>query len=334
MEKEHQIPQQISSYQFRLVGDMTLKQFFQVAGGAVVSLLIYSSNLPGFIKWPFIVVSFLIGVGLAFFPIQDRPLEKWIILFVRSIYTPTLFVWRKQEQTPQFFQAETTLTPEPTISTEPTLPVAPVASTVPDAEVYQIPTHTYTPPPQQPPEEKEVQVTVPQVVAPTIDKSKEEPVAQDTSTESASAMSEPGSDYSSLSPILGQKSGVVQQAKFSDEAGPPLPSSKPNVIVGQVIDPLGKIVENAILEIRDSEGRPVRALKTNKLGHFMIVTPLINGTYEIVTEKDNLIFETVRFEARGEIIPPIAIWAKPDATKIEVPTIPGENIYQNSNNTQ
>jgi len=40
MEAEHPIPQQISAYQFRLVGDMTIKQFFQVAAGALIALLI------------------------------------------------------------------------------------------------------------------------------------------------------------------------------------------------------------------------------------------------------------------------------------------------------
>ena len=42
MEVEHPIPQQISAYHFRLVGDMTLKQFFQVAAGALISLVLFS----------------------------------------------------------------------------------------------------------------------------------------------------------------------------------------------------------------------------------------------------------------------------------------------------
>jgi hypothetical protein len=46
------------------------------------------------------------------------------------------------------------------------------------------------------------------------------------------------------------------------------------------------------------------------LGHFIIVTPLANGTYEIITEKEGINFEPVSFEAKGEIIPPMAINAK------------------------
>ena len=68
-----------------------------------------------------------------------------------------------------------------------------------------------------------------------------------------------------------------------------------------------KIIEGAILEIKDSNGRPVRALKSNKAGHFIIVTPLQNGKYEVTIEKDGFVFEPVSFDAKGEMIPAIAI---------------------------
>jgi hypothetical protein len=114
--------------------------------------------------------------------------------------------------------------------------------------------------------------------------------------------------------IVQQKEkGNVQEAKFSVGASPPMPPSQPNTISGQVMDADGKIVEAAILEITDVSGRPVRAVKTNKLGHFYVVTPLQNGTYEIETEKEGLEFDTVKFEATGSIIPPIAIRAKGNA---------------------
>src|SRR3990170_4811369 len=93
--EQHAIPQQISSYQFRLVGDMTLKQFFQLAGGALVGLLFYASPLHPLIKWPFILFFTLLGVALAFLPLHERPLEKWIVAFFRSIYSPTIFYWQK-----------------------------------------------------------------------------------------------------------------------------------------------------------------------------------------------------------------------------------------------
>jgi len=76
------------------------------------------------------------------------------------------------------------------------------------------------------------------------------------------------------------------------------------------MDKEGKIVEGAIMEIRDAQGNPVRALRTNPLGQFRIATPLPNGIYEIETEKEGLIFDLVKIALKGEIVQPIEIRAK------------------------
>ena len=95
--------------------------------------------------------------------------------------------------------------------------------------------------------------------------------------------------------------------EFSVDAAPPSPPIAINTITGQVMDSDRKIIEGAILEIKDSNGRPVRALKSNKAGHFIIVTPLQNGKYEVTIEKEGFKFEPVSFDAKGEMIPAIAI---------------------------
>ncbi|MEK7498180.1 MAG: hypothetical protein AAB656_04670, partial [Patescibacteria group bacterium] len=75
---------------------MTLKQFFQLAGGAIISLIIYSLPVHPIIKWPFIIFFSLLGAALAFLPFEERPLERWIIAFFRSVYSPTSFSWKKE----------------------------------------------------------------------------------------------------------------------------------------------------------------------------------------------------------------------------------------------
>jgi hypothetical protein len=110
-----------------------------------------------------------------------------------------------------------------------------------------------------------------------------------------------------LTPSINNQTVLPQ---FSPDAAPPSQATIPNTITGQVMDPDGKIVEGAILEIRDSMGRPVRAIRTNKAGHFITVTPLANADYELVIEKDGLIFDSFKFAVSGELIPPIAVRAK------------------------
>ena len=129
--EQHPIPQQISSYQFKLVGDMTLKQFFQLAGGVIVGLVFYSTPLHPLIKWPFIFVSVLLGVALAFLPFEERPLEKWIVVFFRSIYSPTLYSWKKTDKPPVFFTEDAQV---PAVQNVPTSQVKTSSSQLEESE--------------------------------------------------------------------------------------------------------------------------------------------------------------------------------------------------------
>jgi len=97
--EQHPVPRNISGFQFRLIGDMTLKQFGYLAGGALIGYLIYAVfPIPPLFKYPLIAVIVLGGVALAFLPIQDRPLDKWLIAFIKSITRPTQFLWQKYEE--------------------------------------------------------------------------------------------------------------------------------------------------------------------------------------------------------------------------------------------
>src|SRR3990172_3498557 len=132
VEEQHPIPQQISAFQFRLVGDMTLKQFVQLAGGAIVALLFYASGLPPIIKWPLIFFSFGGGAAVAFLPLEDRPLGKWIVSFFKSIYSPTVFKWQKLTVEPKYFAPETETAPAE-------VPSAAAVNTLPTAKLVQQP---------------------------------------------------------------------------------------------------------------------------------------------------------------------------------------------------
>ncbi len=356
--EQHPIPQQIASYQFKLVGDMTLKQFSQLAGGALISLLLYASPLHPFIKWPLIIVSFLFGVALAFLPIEDRPLSTWILIFFRSIYSPTYFVWNKAKKVPEYFS------PEGTESKPASLKIAEKKEAVQEllspvvkqteatdkleekeksfltkvsqnfiapnttVVISTTPLHSYvqpsvqpisqpiSPPPQPapqpsahetPPSEQYPVVNVPQTVISGTGRSGYTPPASaDTSGAAKSAGMTTGVSPLQYAKVSAQKTAASQ---FSKDVVPPLPSTREAIVVGQVIDSYGQIVEGAIVEIKDTESRPVRALRSNKLGHFMIATPLPVGEYVIQCEKDGYEFEPLKIRAENKIMEPIAIWA-------------------------
>ena len=321
LEQQHPIPQQISSYQFRLVGDMTLKQFFQVAGGALISLLIYASTLPGYIKWPAIIFFSLSGVALAFLPFEERPLQQWIFSFFKSVYSPTIYLWKKSEKPPVFFKEEAPVPEEKVVAPhgeaamEKYLESLPgrgteVSSKLEEAEksFFTRLSYLFKPTPKtveklspEPSAKKEVQAPPSFKPKMIVEEKPIRPVVPP----------QPQKVTTPVVPTLATRDQITgRAAQFSPDAAPPIPPDKPNTVTGQAMDAAGKIVEGAILEIKDVSGRPVRAVKTNKVGHFAIVTSLQNGRYEIITEKEGLDFDSVTFEATGVIIRPIAIKAK------------------------
>ena len=328
---QHPVPQHIASYEFRLIGDMTLKQFAQLAAGAILGLVIYALPLSSLIKWPLIIAFGFSGFAFAFLPINERPLSIWVIAFFKAVFSPTQFIWQKASQKPEMFdpiilqapinkqtkysadkeslnqylatlpygnnnktpldqQEESFLKeignlfqlahPSQTTSSVPyPQPVNPKPSIVQQPK----PAFSPTPPPRYQPQPDLPQ---PEKAAPI----KSEPVV--------------------LPQKIGRPRKPVAEAIINPALLIPTPPTRPNLIVGMVLDSEGKIIEGAILEIRDLQGIPVRALKTSKLGQFLIVTPLENGVYEIETEKEGFNFDIIKIEVKGQIIQPIEIRAK------------------------
>jgi hypothetical protein len=337
--EQHAIPQNVSSYQFKLVGDMTLKQFFQVAGGILAGIIFYSSPLMGIIKWPLAFLSVLLGVGLAFLPLEERPLEKWIFAFFRVIYAPTIFFWQKTSAPQKFFQDENPadMNPQQDAALKNYLSAANPASgasvNLEKAEQGFLSKiaglfsgmGSVAPTPQAAPTPNTVQEKPAEIKFPENNPTKIPSSATHLVIEEKPQVIVPQNQVTAnqVAPIIaGNEMISTKQAMFSVDAAPPNPPTQPNVVVGQVVDQDRKIVEGAIMEIRDSMGRPIRALRSNRVGHFITVTQLDNGHYEIITEKDGYEFAAVSFDANGNLIPPILVQGKRLGPMVEeVPVI-------------
>ncbi len=93
--EQHPVPQNVTTFQFRLIGDMTIKQFGYLAGGAILAYISYKLPLPFFFTWPMTIVFAIGGVGFAFVPVEERPMDIWVLSFIKSVYSPTQFVWAR-----------------------------------------------------------------------------------------------------------------------------------------------------------------------------------------------------------------------------------------------
>jgi len=402
--EQHPVPQDIKSFQFKLVGDMTLRQFAFLAGGLIIAYLAFILPLHFLIKWPIILLSSSLGIGCAFFPINERPLDQWIVAFFKAIFSPTQRVWRKTPQPlllslpsvskklePQKIikeekKLEKYLASLPTKKEEPleeekkflakiqpfltpgeekTLPaeeksfrpsVAP--QTIPLVQpVLKIQNHQAKPKvvplsqarirklgkpkpllrvvPEEPKQPKEIFEKTPEIT----EMAKEE-------IEKAKSLEEYKKEIERL---RAEKERLLKEALMKKEEArkakeaiarlkkqPPPPKKtppkppppkppvfepikkrvlpkivdQPNIINGVVADQKGNLLEGVIVIIKDKDGTPVRALKTNSLGQFATATPLPNGVYSIEAEKEGYKFDIIYQEIKGGVLPPLEIRAR------------------------
>lgn len=386
--QQHPVPQNVTAYEFHLIGNMTLKQFMELGGGIGVAVFIYATNLPEPIKWTLIVLSALGGVALAFLPFDGRPLDRMIMVFFKSVYSPTQYIWKKTADLPEYFKFKPrTKKALSMVDLEKqkvrknlgeyldTLPQKPVTNPIDNQEdqylfaiqqlfqtvpaaVNVAPSTTTISVPQPKPsmkihkltprlvEEKgpviEEQARIIEEVGQDIKPIKNEVQKKYVSMPQQEEIAIPGGHIISVEtsiPAVDEKvttaitevaeTGIApnlptptqnlpkmvgnmigQAATLNQNLPFPAPPQTPNTLVGMVLTSDGRIVENAIIEVRNQDGVPVRAIKTNKLGQFFSATQLNNGNYQIEVEKEGLEFGVVNLSLTGQKVSPLEIRAK------------------------
>ncbi len=307
MMEQHPIPQQISSYEFKLVGDMTLKQFLKAAGGILLAILINSTKIIVIVKWPLMLFFSGLGLLLAFVPFEDRPLETWITAFIKSIYSPTIFLYKKNNDNSwlEFKSDQTgaeTDDPDEAIETK-NLFVSAVKDTTAIKEEFIRERFRLKKKDNESEMVKEKNET---------EKTMEE-ISQDKTTtvegENEETKTTDWRDEKTNLNLKSEKLGATGKAVFGAIPMPNRPDI-PNIIVGMATNTEGKIIDGVIVEIQDDHGNPARVIKTNLLGQFKISTPLVNGRYLIIAEKEGYNFDRVNVDLSGKIVDPIRIIAR------------------------
>lgn len=433
--REHPIPQDVTGYKFHLVGDMTLKQFAELLVGVILALIFYKTNLPNLFRWPLTLGTAGLGFIIAFVPFEERPLDQWLLTFIKSLYSPTKFYWRRQTKIPDPFKYEATKqqeeqqaqvdltpakhqkikefmqsidqplhkkdewdrqfdqrvgtildtfsqvdTPELNIdlSTTDHDQVATAQKEQGEHEqhikqhvkqnqdagqnnlgenVGEVAKHGVKDDVQSEfnadkkhevkpdlkvrvrdlAEAKQVQGS--QIQASTQARVKaQQALAQQTQSQSKQTIikTESGSQQSASQTQAQQKpqghlstkqtrqtnpkqaatkqikqaqqtTAQASQASFNSNLPLPSPPTQPNSLTGMVITPQEELVAGALVEVKNSAGQVVRAVKTNSLGQFFITTPLSNDNYFIQVKKPGYNFTPQQLQLSGQIVKPIEI---------------------------
>lgn len=351
--REHPIPQDITGYKFHLVGSMTLKQFAEVLAGVVIAFVIFKSGLPGIIRWPFILLFAGTGVMAAFVPIEERPLDHWIISFFKVLFRPTKFFWKREPQIPDLFN----YTPQDRdASYGSDVDLAPARK----QKIYQYLQSIYQPsqeldafdldesnavsqllndfqntPTFVKPQKNQMEIKKPNLkvrVRRMKNFGKISSVGEDIQPSADITSTIPTQDLSSnlvetgFQKILKSNPNNIPQEtppklKTGEETQISLPSpplvdtpfpltgSTFNQIGGVVISATGELIEDALIEIKNTSGQTLTATSSNSLGQFLISGQLKNGSYTLEVKNTNYSFEPAVIELTGKMTEPVEIRA-------------------------
>ena len=390
LSKTHAVPQHIAAFEFKLIGDLTLKQFLFAGVGIAVAYAAWISNLSFLVKWSTIILAGGLGLGVAFFPIQDRTLDQWLLSFIAALFSPTQRVWRKEPLAPEYLREDysqfltsqvLSLTPlqgrrklkqylegvregESLSESDERefieklnfdLPVEGVTPTPPPPPIE--PPKVEPPPPIKPPPPK-VEGTIKvkrdlrplperKLPAPPFAKASEGPrptvkklvrevkkerrgiqELEKQNVELKNRLEQANRQLKSLTELkekfakderyrarlLEQEKEVHKLVKRQETTQKEISKIKgvkeekkvsPNLISGTVKDRQGKLLENLVIIIKDQDGDPVRALKTDRLGQFTIATPLENGSYTVEVSGRGESFGIMKVVIDGAVLPPL-----------------------------
>ncbi|KKS89410.1 MAG: hypothetical protein UV63_C0019G0038 [Microgenomates group bacterium GW2011_GWC1_43_11] len=104
----------------------------------------------------------------------------------------------------------------------------------------------------------------------------------------------------------------IMNPDVATRAGLPRLTTFPNVVTGIIKDYDNNLLPGVLVTVKDKDGVPLRALKTNKLGQFAASTQLSNGTYVVEVEdpRERFVFDRVQITVNGTIMPALQIIAK------------------------
>lgn len=106
--EQHPVPQHIASFEFKLFGNLTARQFITLIFPLSIAVLVYFSALPVLLRIPLTLTIGIFGLFIALVPVGGRSFDKWIIAFIKAVSAPTQRVWVKEKQIPQFLSIVTT----------------------------------------------------------------------------------------------------------------------------------------------------------------------------------------------------------------------------------
>ncbi len=93
--ERHPIPQNIMDVEFKLFGNLTIKQFGALFACFFIAFVVWLIQLPIIIGGPIIGFFVILGFMMAFGEVGGRPFRDIFFYFVLALFTPKRRIWKK-----------------------------------------------------------------------------------------------------------------------------------------------------------------------------------------------------------------------------------------------
>ena len=101
---QHPIPRQITTFEFKLIGFLTIKQFVYLVIFVGLGLAIYGLTPIPVLNIVLGLLTGSVGAAFAFIPVNDRPMEVWVRNLIKRLTSPTQYGFQKQNKPVGFLQ--------------------------------------------------------------------------------------------------------------------------------------------------------------------------------------------------------------------------------------
>lgn len=269
---QHPMPRQITTFEFKLIGFLTLKQFIYLAVFIPLGYLFYKLFPLPLLN---IFVGLLVGgagLALAFVPVNDRPLDVWIKNLYRRLTSPTQYIYHKQNQ-PIYFLRNLFFLSDP----------------------HRIMTHVES--------QEKLAAYLASTKPKTIQNTNKQNISQILQTPSQSLTSAKRVDSASI--LSRPQNNALNQKETTVSISKPFFTGE---IKNHKLIPLPGI----LIYIKNNQGKLVRLLKTNPHGVFATFRALPQGDYNMEPKdpKQTYFFDTMKIKIAKDNPRPFEIFSK------------------------
>lgn len=100
----HPVPRQITTFEFKLIGFMTLKEFGYMIVFAGLATVAYFLTPGELFKYLSAGLVFAVGIFLAFYKYNDRTVDVWIRNLVLKLFSSSQYYYHKKNEPPSFLE--------------------------------------------------------------------------------------------------------------------------------------------------------------------------------------------------------------------------------------